>query len=128
MKINLYQYHNKKVFLYGYDDLKNNPEFIWDLYTSDYGDDDFLNDGSDLQPYEHILAKSPKYAFMYASYILNEPFPEGEDAIAKDAGYAYDYSIDLLFKRFPKGEDMILNSKYSEDYIIAMKRYGDEVG
>ena len=64
--------------------------------------------GPQLTPKQiNTLAKDTKYAYLYARYILNGPFPLGEDAISKDAWGAFYYARHILKSPFPKGEDAI---------------------
>jgi lambda repressor-like predicted transcriptional regulator len=56
---------------------------------------------------EDIISKDPKYAYWYASQVLEEPWLKGEEAILKDPFYASYYARDILNKRWPKAEDII---------------------
>ena len=127
--MNLFKMHNKPEKLAGYDKLLNNPAFIWYGLTDfdDADNDDYFSDLSVLDDYAHVLAKHPYYAYMYAHAIMNEPFPEGEDAIATSGEYSYKYASEVLFTRFLKGEEAIMKSEYADNYKNQMQMYGDEV-
>jgi hypothetical protein len=65
------------------------------------------------------VAKSPRYAYYYAKYVLKGPFSLGEPAIAKDPVYAYDYARDVLRGPFPLGEPAITKKPfYAYRYAI----------
>jgi hypothetical protein len=53
------------------------------------------------------VAKSPKYSYLYAYYVLKGPFPLGEPAIAKSAEYSFLYAKEVLKSSFPLGEPAI---------------------
>lgn len=67
----------------------------------------FDTDREDLKNKVKYIAKSPKYAIDYARYVLEGPFPEGEDAIATHAKHSYFYAKNVIKKRFKKGEKAI---------------------
>ena len=127
--MNLFTFHNKPEKLVGHDELLNRASFIWtevaDMDNADY--DEYFADASVLEPYESVLAKEPYYAYMYAHYVLDDRFPEGEDAIATSDQYSFMYANEVLFKRFKKGEKAILNSHYADGYKAQMRQYGDEL-
>jgi hypothetical protein len=55
--------------------------------------------------WEDIVAQNPFSSYLYAFYVLHNPFPKGEDAISKITDYSYYYAKDVLKGPFPKGED-----------------------
>jgi len=57
------------------------------------------------------VTKSPQYAFLYASIVLDGPFPLGEPIIAKHPGYSYSYALYILKGPFTLGEPEI--AKYA---------------
>ena len=87
---------------------KTNPKWAYE-YVSKHGKDE------DLEP---IIAKSAKYSYLYAKYILNaQPFPLGEKIIAKSAEYSYLYAAEVLKKSFKLGEKAIAtDAQYSYFY------------
>ena len=83
--MNFFELHNKPESLAGHEELLNNATFIWteaaDMDNADY--DEYFADTSVLEQYEHVLAKDPYYAYMYAVNFFNGVWEKGEDAIAK---------------------------------------------
>lgn len=66
---------------------------------------------------ENIISKSPKYSYWYSRYILNGRFELGEPAIATNAHYSYWYAREILRERFELGEPAIASSdEYSYSY------------
>jgi lambda repressor-like predicted transcriptional regulator len=65
---------------------------------------------------EEAISMSAKYSFSYA-YYLEGPFPAGEEAISKNAEYSYKYARYVLKGPFPAGEEAISeNATYSYFY------------
>ena len=97
--MNLYQYHpdpeNAPGYATRYDTV---PELVWERYELQL---------YELKKREEVLAKDAKYAYEYARWVLNGPFPAGEAALAKDAWYAYEYARWVLKGPFPVGEAVI---------------------
>ena len=90
--MNLYKLHSEPAPLDFYEKVtETNPDFFWEKYK---------NKPEELKKREKYIAKSTKYAYMYAKYILKGPFPLGEAAIAKDAMYAKLYARDIFKKDF----------------------------
>ena len=102
--MDLYNYHSKTETLDRYAERDQIvPERVYEIAKS----------GKKLtQTQEDTLAKSSKYAYLYAYDVLEKPFLVGEAAIAKDADYAYYYARDMLKKRFPAGEAAIAKDAY----------------
>ena len=64
-----------------------------------------------------IAASNAYYAYMYAKYVLTNPFPLGELTISKSDTYSYWYAFDVLKGPFPLGESVIANDIfYSKEY------------
>lgn len=108
--MDLYSYYNKKHELQ-YSDLTDNIlDIVWDKYK---------NDKAELIKRIPYIAKSPRYSFYYAYYILHSEFPEGEEAIATNAKFSYAYADNVIEKRFPKGEEILAKDpKYAVFYAI----------
>jgi len=76
---------------------------------------------------EDVIAKSPKYAMMYAWYVIEGKWPKGEDAIAKDATQSLRYAMFVLGGRFEKGEENMKKSRMIyNDYLNTLKRMEEE--
>jgi len=84
--MNFFELHNKPESLAGHEELLNNATFIWteaaDMDNADY--DEYFADTSVLEQYEHVLAKDPYYAYMYAHHVLDDRFPVGGDEVERD--------------------------------------------
>ena len=60
---------------------------------------------------EHIIAKDPEYAYLYAGDIIQGRWPEGEKSILSSEQYIVRYSIDVLKRRWKRGEQMLRELK-----------------
>ena len=97
--MNLYNFHSKPKLLAHYETKdETNPHIFWEKYK---------NNREELKKREKYIAKDAAYAYWYAQYVVNGPFPLGEAAIAADAQYAYRYAKDVLEGPFPLGEEAI---------------------
>jgi hypothetical protein len=66
-----------------------------------------------------FCAKDAERAQMFATYILRDMFPEGEEAISKDAGSSFLYARNALGGRFQAGEKTIIeDGGYVADYAV----------
>jgi len=106
--MDLYSYYTDKSELLNYDKADDKLPFIFF--------DKYKQDRTLLADREDAIAKSPKYAYVYADNYIDGPWPKGEDAIATSARYSAFYAIHVLHGPFPKGEDIILGSEYAEAY------------
>ena len=74
--MNLYNLHSEPESLDHFEKVtETNPDFFWEKYK---------NKPEELKKREKYIAKSTKYAYMYAQSILKGPFPAGEEAMGKD--------------------------------------------
>ena len=105
MSLNLYKYHTNPESISGFDQATNRvPHLAWDH---------FRDKPKELRKREHLWAKSPMYSYLYAQEVIEEKFPQGEDAIATSAGHSYLYANDVLKgERVEKIEDAIATSAY----------------
>ena len=55
---------------------------------------------------EKIIVTDIKFAFKYAAYVINGPFPIAEQLFASHGNYAFAYAL-LIKKRFTQGEEVI---------------------
>ena len=111
--MDLYKFHTNPETLHGHNiAYETVPELVYNIAKS----------GKKLtDKQEDAIAKDPKYAYRYAYYVLDKPFPNGEDAISKDPVYAHKYACDVLKKPFPRGEDAITkDSYYAYKYAISV--------
>ena len=113
--MNLYDLHpdpkNAPGYATRYDDI---PELIWERYR---GQAAAVKWPSELRKREKALARSAKYAYLYAAHVLKGPFPAGEAVIAKDPEYAYYYAVNCLGGPFLAGEAaMASHSGYAYYY------------
>jgi hypothetical protein len=67
------------------------------------------------QKFIDVFKLNYKTAIKYAT-VINAPFPEGEQAIAKSYNASFTYATKILKQRFPLGENKILKSKKAEKY------------
>ena len=102
--MDIYKFHSNPETLHGHDiAYETVPELVYKIAES----------GKKLtDKQEDVIAKDPRYTFLYAYNILNKPWPKGEDAIAKDSYYAYWYAFSVLEEPFLKGEDAIAKDLY----------------
>ena len=102
--MNLYNLHSKPESLDHFEKVTdNNPDVFWEKYK---------NKPEELKKREKYIAKSAKYAYVYAKDVLKGPFPAGEEAIAKNAAHAYYYAKDVLKGPLPKGEAAMSKDEY----------------
>jgi len=88
------------------------PWLAWERYSTDK---------ESMKQKEPLWAKSAGWAYLYAHHIINERFPEGEDAIATDANHSYWYAVLVLESKFPKGEEIIAkHADFSYWYTISI--------
>ena len=112
--MNLYNLHSKPESLDHFEKVTaNNPEVFWEKYKKNK---------EELKKREKYIAKSPKFAYQYATDILKRPFPTGEEAIAKSAEFSFYYAEDVLQGPFKLGEDVISKNAefsfyYAEDVL-----------
>jgi hypothetical protein len=106
--MNLYKFYSDPNKLIGHKEANDIvPDLIFEL----------MQHGEQLTDKQiACLATHSKYAFLYANYILQRRFPEGEKAIAADANYAYKYALRVLHDRFPEGEAAIASDPYASFY------------
>lgn len=110
--MNLYKMHDKPEILYNYNIASNNIPLLF--YAKLYD----ANDITGLKSKEHLIAKDPAHAYMYARDIINDIWPKGEAAIATDSGYSYMYADNILNSPFPAGEAAIAKSPtYAWNYV-----------
>ena len=110
--MNLYEFHNKPEELNGYEDrIYFIPEFAYNTLSEN-------PNREDKNRLEDCIAKSGTYSCQYAYYVLNKPFPNGEDAIANSTpDTACFYATKVLKGKFPKGEKLIsMSRKYWDEY------------
>jgi hypothetical protein len=113
MALNLYTLYSKPSQLIGYDRAYDTvPMLVLNIAKT----------GKKLNPAQiKTLATNVKYAYMYASDILDgRRFPEGEKAIAGNAMIAYQYARDVIKGRFPEGEAAIATDPQYAYYYARM--------
>lgn len=72
--MNLYKLHDSPKSLKHHDAAQEHiPEIVWERHKSNR---------DELRKREHVIARSPHYAFMYARDVTGRPFPKGEQSIA----------------------------------------------
>jgi hypothetical protein len=54
------------------------------------------------------IIKSPKYAYLYARYVINGRWPEAEKTISKDPEHASEYARYVINGRWPEAEETII--------------------
>jgi ketosteroid isomerase-like protein len=107
--MNLYDLHSKPASLDHYDAADEQfPELFFNKYR---------HYPAELKKREQYIAKSAKYSYLYAAYVIRGPFKAGEAAISKDSEYSYDYAAFVLKGPFKLGEPEIAkNAEYSFAY------------
>jgi len=66
---------------------------------------------------EALIAKSAMYSYLYARYVLEGPFADGEVAIATNEQFSYLYAVDVVKDVWEPGEEAITGSLYNELYL-----------
>lgn len=65
-----------------------------------------------MKEIEHIIKRSPKYAYRYVMRVLKCRWKEAEPFIMKEPFYAYCYSYDVINGRWLEAEASIKTSPY----------------
>ena len=100
--MNLYDLHSNPKELYGFDIAPY--KLPWLAY-------DLAMKNSKLRPkLEPAIMKDPEWAYEYALYVLERPWPEAEPVIMKDPKYAYLYARDVIRRRWPEAEQYIMEN------------------
>jgi hypothetical protein len=76
-----------------------------------------------MPQYEYILARSSRYAFLYAKNVINGSFPLGEKAIARSCSNSFEYARYIINKRFTLGEKAILKNTTFTDASEILRRF-----
>lgn len=113
--LNIYKFYDDAISLPLYNELNNKLQILNRLSqyidgTSDIDDAEEAEQEfayNKLSPVISIIAKSPKLAAFYATYILKERWPEAEHVIAKNAEGALEYAMQILSARFLEAETYI---------------------
>ena len=125
--MNLYEFHtNPENLLYIDTIQETHPSFFFTRYRKT---------PTELKKREKYIALEPEYAHKYARFVLEGPFPAGEDAIARSAEYSVKYAKTVIFGPFPKGEKSIAESDietnlWSDMYTSVIKKdfyYNDKL-
>ena len=115
--LNPYLYHSQPQQLMGYADATNKiPSIAWEM--ADLGPET----NAKKRELEHLWAKDPNLAYLYARYVIKKPWPPGEAAIAKYPYWAYQYAKNIIREPWPPGEAAIAGSAdlaylYARDVI-----------
>ena len=97
--LNIYKYHTHPETLPLYERaMECVPDCFWEKYK---------DNPEELKKREGAIAKSAKYSYLYALYVLRNRFEAGEKAIATDAWYSFMYAREVLKERFEAGEKAI---------------------
>lgn len=80
---------------------------------------------------ELVISLSAEWSYMYARFVLQNPFPLGEDTISTDPHYSCAYAQKVLKKRFTLGEPAIAtsvteSSRYAENILRGRFSEGEE--
>ena len=68
---------------------------------------------------EHLLARDPQIAYLYALKVLNGRFVEGEEAISRSPEWAVRYARFVLERRFKIAERFIAqDTRWAYEYAI----------
>ena len=111
--MDLYNLHSEpESLLYFGEATEIVPVLFWEKYK---------DNKEELKMREKAISLVAFYAYLYANYLLEGPFPAGEAIISKDAKYAHWYAYDVLKSPFPAGEAVI-----AEDCEFS-HRYAKEV-
>lgn len=121
--MNLYEFHTNPENLLYIDVIQETyPSFFFTRYRKT---------PTELKKREKYIALEPEYAYKYARFVLEGPFPLGEDAIATSAEYSVRYAETVLFGPFSKGEKAIAESDlWSTMYTSTIKKdfyYNDKL-
>jgi len=114
--LNLYQFHNQPQQLMGYaESAKKIPSIAWEMATSD----------AQKRELEHLWAKDPRYAHLYAYHVIGKRWPPGEAAIAGNPESAYRYAREVIGKPWPPGEaaiasDPVWAREYQKEFKIKL--------
>ena len=114
--MNLYNLHSEpESLLYFGEATEMVAKLFWVKYK---------NNPAELRKREAAIALVAFYAYLYANYLLQGPFPAGEAIISKDAKYAHWYAYDVLKGPFPAGEAVIaedceFSHRYAKDVLKA---------
>ena len=112
--MNLYEFHTNPENLLYMDAIQETyPSFFFTRYRKT---------PTELKKREKYIALEPEYAYKYARFVLEGPFPLGEDAIATSAEYSVRYAETVLFGPFSKGEKAIAESD-SKQYAQYYAKY-----
>ena len=65
---------------------------------------------------ENVIKEDPQVAFVYATNILKQPWPEAEPYIMKEPIEAYRYAKEILKRRWPEAEPIIKQDRESYNY------------
>lgn len=106
----LEKYHMINFYKYHQGELDNR-----DLYADLLVDAPILvtRPNIDVDPILHIIKKSPRYAYRYAKYRLqNGRWVEAEPYIMKDPQYAHYYAYNILKSRWVEAEKNIMKNEY----------------
>ena len=117
--LNIYKYHtHPEVFSLYEKAMECIPDIFWEKYK---------DNPEELKKREGAIAKSAKYSYLYALYVLRNRFEAGEKAITTDAWYSYKYALYVLRNRFEAGEEKILNSIWKQKYLDFLKKKGIKI-
>ena len=77
----------------------------------------------DVKPIEHIIKKSPCYAYNYAKAVIKGRWKEAEPYIMEDSYWAFMYSYKIIKERWPEAEhnmkdDLGVWSAYCRNFKI----------
>jgi len=101
--MNLYQFYSRPVELLGANQKKYLPLFAYQQAEK----------GKKLNARQlAAIASHPRYAYLYALYVIKDRWPEAEAAIASDPQYAYRYAIHVIKDRWTAGEAAIARDPY----------------
>ena len=110
--MNIYNLHSNPEELYGYNKRNNLPEYA--LSSLDHEE---FQEGT--PEYEHavsVILKDPMSSYYYASNIIFERFPEGEEIISQDGTASFLYAKDVIKGRFRAGEKAIEEKPLTKMY------------
>ncbi len=102
--MNLYDLHSNPKELHGYSTKEYSvPELAYELALV----------MPELRPkLEPAIMKHPRYAYLYAKFVLERPWPEAEPYIMKESGIAYWYTKLVLKRPWPEAEPAIMKDPY----------------
>ena len=98
-------------------DLHSNPEELHGYSTKEYSIPELAYELALVMPelrpkLEPAIMKHPRYAYLYAKFVLERPWPEAEPVIMKDPCYTYYYVKYVLNRPWPEAEPYIMKDSF----------------